>query len=204
MKNIIYLLLILCAAQQAIAQSADTALTRIDSLSAVTITGVRGAVLLRETPIAIVAVSSKKLIKTIEPNIVDALVAHVPGLNAVKTGPNISKPFIRGLGYNRVLTLYDGIRQEGQQWGDEHGIEVDAYGIERAEVIKGPASLLYGSDALGGVVSLFPYLPTEKDGRLHGRVLQEYQSNNGLIGSGLRINSSNEKWWWAAKGSYRI
>jgi iron complex outermembrane receptor protein len=55
------------------------------------------------------------------------------------------------------------MRQEGQQWGDEHGIEADAYNIERAEVIKGPASLMFGSDALAGVVSLFPYIPKEKD-----------------------------------------
>ena len=56
------------------------------------------------------------------------------------------------LGFNRILTLYDGVRQEGQQWGDEHGIEVDQYGVDHAEVIKGPASLTYGSDALAGVV----------------------------------------------------
>ncbi len=186
------------------AKAQDTALNHIDSLQTITITGVRGATLLRETPIAIVAVSSKTLTKTIEPNIIDALVLHVPGLNAVKTGPNISKPFVRGLGYNRVLTLYDGIRQEGQQWGDEHGIEVDAYGIERAEVIKGPASLLYGSDALGGVVSLFPYMPAEKDARLHGRWLSEYQSNNGLDGNALRLSYSTPKAWWAVKGSYRL
>ena len=178
--------------------------SKIDSLTSITVTGVRGAVLLRETPIAVTTVPTKKLSTTIEPNIIDALVRHVPGLNAVKTGPNISKPFIRGLGYNRVLTLYDGIRQEGQQWGDEHGIEVDAYGIERAEIIKGPASLLYGSDALAGVVSLFPFVPAEKDGQIHGRWLQEYQSNNGLIGTGLRLHYSDDKWWWAAKTSYRI
>ncbi|MBS1607171.1 MAG: TonB-dependent receptor [Bacteroidetes bacterium] len=184
-------------------QAQDTT-PKIDSLRSITVTGVRGAVLLRETPIAITTVSEKKLTCTIEPNIIDALIQHVPGLSAVKTGPNISKPVIRGLGYNRVLTLYDGIRQEGQQWGDEHGIEVDAYGIERAEVIKGPASLLYGSDALGGVVSLFPFRPTEKDGHLHGRWLQEYQGNNGLIGNALRLNYSDTKWWWTAKASYRI
>ena len=184
-------------------QAQDTT-PKIDSLKSITVTGVRGAVLLRETPIAITTVSTKKLAATIEPNIIDALVQHVPGLNSVKTGPNISKPFIRGLGYNRVLTLYDGIRQEGQQWGDEHGIEVDAYGIERAEVIKGPASLLYGSDALGGVVSLFPFHPADNDGRLHGRWLQEYQGNNGLIGNALRLHYSDIKWWWAAKASYRI
>ena len=69
-------------------------------------------------------------------NIIDAI-SKVPGVNALTTGPNVSKPFIRGLGFNRILTLYDGVRQEGQQWGDEHGIEVDQYGIERIEVIKG-------------------------------------------------------------------
>ncbi|MEZ4889503.1 MAG: TonB-dependent receptor plug domain-containing protein [Crocinitomicaceae bacterium] len=83
----------------------------------------------------------------------------------MKTGPNISKPFIHGLGYNRVLTLYDGIRQEGQQYGDEHGLEVDDYNMNKAEVIKGPASLLYGSDAIAGVVSLFPAIPQQNDGR---------------------------------------
>ena len=57
---------------------------------------------------------------------------------AVTTGPNVSKPFIRGLGYNRVLTLYNGLRQEGQQWDDEHGVEIDGYDIERVEVVKAP------------------------------------------------------------------
>jgi len=198
------LLLFVLLLPVAVLHAQDSVWHRIDSLRAIVVTGVRGAVLLRETPIAIVAIPAKKLSATIEPNIVDALVVHVPGLNAVKTGPNISKPFIRGLGYNRVLTLYDGLRQEGQQWGDEHGIEVDAYGIDRGEVIKGPASLLYGSDALGGVMSLFSFIPGEKDGQLHGRWLSEYQSNNGLAGNALRLTQSNDRWWFTASGSYRL
>jgi len=92
-------------------------------------------------------------------NIIDAIAKTLPGISAVTTGPNISKPFIRGLGFNRVLTLYDGVRQEGQQWGDEHGIEVDGYGVAKIEVVKGPASLSYGSDALAGVVNLIPFPP---------------------------------------------
>ena len=175
-----------------------------DMLNEVVVTGVAKAISIRQNPIAIAIVSSKNIDRTIEPNIIDALVKNVPGLNAVKTGPNISKPFIRGLGYNRVLTLYDGIRQEGQQWGDEHGIEVDAYNIDKAEVIKGPASLLFGSDAVAGVVSLFPWLPKEKDGRIHGRLLSEYQGNNGLIGNGMRLGSDNTHWWWTITGSYRL
>ncbi len=76
-------------------------------------------------------------------------------MEAVKTGPNHSKPYIQGLGYNRVLTLYDGIREERQQWGDEHGVPIDHYIIESAEVIKSPVSLMYGLDAIAGVLSRF-------------------------------------------------
>jgi iron complex outermembrane receptor protein len=173
-------------------------------LNEVVVTGVARATLLREYPAAITSISSKSIDRTIEPNIIDALVKNTPGLTAVKTGPNISKPFIRGLGYNRVLTLYDGIRQEGQQWGDEHGIEVDAYDIARAEVIKGPASLTFGSDAVAGVVSLFPWMPKEKDGKIHGRALMEYQANNGLTGNGIRLGYNDTHWLWTARSSYRL
>ena len=85
-------------------------------LNEIVVTGVSKATLIKENPISIVSISMKAIEKTTESNIIDALVKNAPGLNAVKTGPNISKPFIRGLGYNRVLTQYDGIRQEGQQW----------------------------------------------------------------------------------------
>jgi len=174
------------------------------TLEEVVITGLSKATRIRENPVAISLVSSRTIERTIESNIIDVLAQNVPGLNAVKTGPNISKPFIRGLGYNRVLTLYDGVRQEGQQWGDEHGIEVDAYNIEKAEVIKGPVSLMYGSDALAGVVSLFPFSPKERDGIIRGRFLSEHQSNNGLIGNGLKMGSAGEHWQWSVSSSYRL
>ena len=127
-----------------------------------------------------------------------------PDFNSVKTGPGVSKPFIHGLGYNRVLTLYDGVRQESQQWGDEHGIVVDDYNIERAEIIKGPASLMYGSDALAGVMSLFPVKPYNTQGILVGRYTTEYQNNNGLIGNGMRLVYGKDHWSFALRGSYRI
>ena len=174
------------------------------SLNEVVVTGVSKATLIRENPIAITSVSSKQIEQTNESNIIDVLVKNVLGLNAVKTGTNISKPFIRGLGYNRVLTLYDGIRQEGQQWGDEHGIEVDAYNIDRAEVIKGPAGLMYGSDALAGIVSLFPFVPNYDDNKLHGKFISEYQTNNNLIGNGLRLGYDNKHFLFAVRGSCRI
>lgn len=174
------------------------------TLEGVVVTGSTRATSIKENPIAILAVTTKQLDRAVENNIVDALVKNVPGLNVVKTGPNISKPFIHGLGYNRVLTLYDGIRQEGQQYGDEHGLEVDDYNMDKAEVIKGPASLLYGSDAIAGVVSLFPAIPRQNDGLLHGKFTSEYQTNNGLIGNGLRLNYAKNSWLFALRGSYKM
>jgi iron complex outermembrane receptor protein len=174
------------------------------ALNEVVVTGVSRATLVRENPIPIVSVSTQKIERATESNIIDVLVKNVPGLNAVKTGPNISKPFIRGLGYNRVLTLYDGIRQEGQQWGDEHGIEVDPYSIERAEVVKGPSSLIYGSDALAGVVGLIPVLADNTFGKITGKFYSEYQGNNSLIGNGIRFNYGNDHWSYALRGSYRV
>src|SRR5205085_6438784 len=92
-----------------------TLLPIVNALNEVVVTGVTRGTLLRQNPVAILAISHKSIETTASSNIIDVLVKNAPGLNAVKTGPNISKPFIRGLGYNRVLTLYDGVRQEGQQ-----------------------------------------------------------------------------------------
>ncbi|MCO5259900.1 MAG: TonB-dependent receptor [Crocinitomicaceae bacterium] len=174
------------------------------NLEEIVVTGSNRATLINENPISISAISTKQIELTATNNLIDALVKNTPGLTAVKTGPNISKPFIHGLGYNRVLTLYDGIRQEGQQYGDEHGLEIDDYAIERAEIIKGPASLLYGSDAIAGVISLFPAIPSTTTENINGKLISEYHSNNGLIGTGLRVNYSKKGFIASIKGSYRL
>ncbi|HVU94054.1 MAG TPA: TonB-dependent receptor [Puia sp.] len=179
----------------------ERVLTELDE---VVVTGVSRAMSIRESPLAMKTVSTKDIEQSSAANVIDAISAHAPGLAVVKTGPNVSKPFINGLGYNRVLTLYDGLRVETQQWGDEHGVPMDDYAIERAEVIKGPASLLYGSDAIAGVLQLFPAVPHGQDGALHVRVLSEYQSNNGLVGNGLMVSRGSEHWSWALRGSERI
>ena len=83
-------------------------------------------------------------------------ITTIPGVESVSTGVGIGKPVIRGLSSNRVLTYTQGIRLENQQFGDEHGLGISDAGIESVEIIKGPASLLYGSDALGGVLYLNP------------------------------------------------
>ncbi|MEY8849103.1 TonB-dependent receptor [Psychroserpens sp. XS_ASV72] len=88
-------------------------------------------------------------------NLTDGI-SNIPGVNNFSTGIGIGKPVIRGLSSNRVLVYTQGVRLENQQYGDEHGLGVNDAGIESVEVIKGPASLLYGSDALGGVLYLNP------------------------------------------------
>src|SRR5665213_1077123 len=158
--------------------------------SEIVVTGTSKATTIRKNPIPIISINRQFLQQNLSTNIIDAI-STVPGISAVTTGPNVSKPFIRGLGYNRILTLYDGIRQEGQQWGDEHGIEVDEYSVDRIEVVKGPASLIYGSDALGGVVNLIP-APPVLDGQIKGSFTANYQTNNGMFGGSGMVGGTSK------------
>jgi iron complex outermembrane recepter protein len=169
--------------------------------SVVVVTGLSKATQVKHSPIPIVAVTHDYLIRNMSTNVIDAI-AKIPGVNALTTGPNVSKPFIRGLGYNRILTLYDGVRQEGQQWGDEHGIEVDQYGVEKIEVIKGPASLSYGSDALAGVVNLIPYQPAP-EGKIIGNIMGEYQTNNGMFGGSAMLAGTKNGFEWMGRISHK-
>lgn len=173
-------------------------------LGDVVVTGVSRATEVRKNPVPVAVMAKKDMDRHVNNNIIDAVIKGVPGVSAVTTGPNVSKPFIRGLGYNRVLTLYDGIRQEGQQWGDEHGIEIDQYGIARAEVVKGPASLSYGSDALAGVINMIPYLPNYENNALKGNYTVDYHTNNGLIGSSLGLAYKHNDWRFTARGTGKL
>jgi iron complex outermembrane receptor protein len=169
--------------------------------SAVVVTGLSKATQIKRNPVPIVSISHDYLASNLSTNAIDAI-AKIPGIRAVTTGPNVSKPFIRGLGYNRILTLYDGIRQEGQQWGDEHGIEVDQYGVDRVEVIKGPASLSFGSDALAGVVNLIPTQPAP-EGKMIGDLTLDYQTNNKYLGGSAMLGSTKNGLEWMARISHK-
>ncbi len=169
--------------------------------SPVVVTGLSKATQIKRSPVPIVTMSHSAIVGNLSTNIIDAI-AKLPGVTQLTTGPNVSKPFIRGLGFNRILTLYDGVRQEGQQWGDEHGIEVDQYGVDRAEVIKGPASLTYGSDALAGVVNLIP-TPPAPEGKIKGDVLAEYQTNNGLFGGSAMLQGTKNGLEWMGRFSHK-
>lgn len=108
------------------------------------------------------------------------VLTKVPGIQALTTGTGIAKPMIRGLGFNRVAVVENGIRQEGQQWGADHGLEIDQFNVKRIELIKGPGSLLYGSDAITGVLHIKPV--QMKPNTLEAGILTTYRSNNDLGG----------------------
>lgn len=161
----------------------------------VVITGVSKATEIKRDPVPMVAVGKTYLDqRSAAGNVID-MIANLPGVSAVTTGPNVSKPFIHGLGYNRVVTLEDGIRQEGQQWGDEHGVEVDQNSIDRVEIIKGPASLSYGSDAIGGVVNLITPPPVA-NGKILGSVQGTYGTNEGLLNGSFRLYGNQNGLVW--------
>ena len=127
--------------------------------------------------------------------------ATIPGVSQVSTGTSIGKPVIRGLSGNRVLVYSQGVRLENQQFGEEHGLGLNDAGIESVEVIKGPASLLYGSDAIGGVL----YFNPEKfaaPNTVNANFSQKVFSNTNGFNSNLGVKTSGDSWKFLARGSY--
>lgn len=160
----------------------------------VVITGVGSATTIRKTPVSMSVIRKQSLLQSAGSNIIEAM-SGMPGVSAVTTGPAIAKPIVRGLGANRIVVMQDGVRQEGQQWGDEHGIEIDEATVTGIEVVKGPASLMYGSDALAGVVQFLTQAPAP-EGTIQGQWLNGVQSNSGLLHSNLRLAGQHNGISW--------
>ncbi|HEX9394825.1 MAG TPA: TonB-dependent receptor [Gemmatimonadales bacterium] len=127
--------------------------------------------------------------------------ASVPGVRVVSTGGEMGKPMIRGLTGSRVLTLDAGNRLEDYSWSDEDGPSVDAAFADRVEVIRGPVSVLYGSDALGGVVNAVPAPVPEADsgpGFVRGGSDLYFASNNAELGVLVRLEGVGGGTGWRA------
>ncbi|HZY35657.1 MAG TPA: TonB-dependent receptor [Mucilaginibacter sp.] len=127
-------------------------------------------------------------------------IASQPGVNETTEGAGTTKPQINGLGFDRVLTLMDGVPQEDFQWGDDHGILIDPYAVYEAEIIRGPASLQYGASAEAGVIS-FKSEPLPQNGTVAGSLLTEYHTNNGYLGTALHIAGNNNGFAWGLTAS---
>jgi iron complex outermembrane receptor protein len=130
---------------------------------------------------------------------------QLSGVTLLSTGPAIAKPVIRGLHSNRLVTINNGVRQEGQQWGSDHGTEIDPFAPASIEVIKGAASVEYGAEAMGGVVRINakPYMDVKG---INAELQLMGASNNGMGAGSLQMEGSHfdrHKLSWRAQGSFR-
>ena len=134
---------------------------------------------------------------------------RLPGVKTISIGSGGSKPLIRGLSFNQVIVVENGIKHEGQQWGADHGLEIDQYAVNRVEIIKGPASFMYGSDAIGGAINIKP-VPYPAKNVIGGSIDFTGKSNNEQFGGSFNLFGRNEKWFFDTRitamdyGDYRV
>lgn len=140
------------------------------------------------------------LIKTLE---------KLPGVNSMDIGAGYSKPIIRGMGFNRVLVTENGIKQEGQQWGADHGLEIDQFNVQKVELYKGPMSMQFGSDAVGGVIKIISLLPPLEN-KCFAEGLLISKSVNDLVGLSVMTGMKYNQWFVKCRlteqhyGDYKI
>jgi len=127
-------------------------------------------------------------------------IEKLPGISSINVGVGIAKPVIRGLSSNRIIVNHQGVKQESQQWGSDHGLEIDQFDVERVEIIKGPGSLQYGSDGLGGVINIMPdkILP---ENTYKGSIMGLYKSNNDHFGGSAKLGFNVKNWFLSARYS---
>ncbi|MCR5131827.1 MAG: TonB-dependent receptor [Prevotella sp.] len=185
----------LLAAALYVLAPADTVIT----LDAVNVAGQRRKDFQMRSSQSMIQVNQEYLQQNFAGSLMQTL-EGIPGVKAMSIGSGQSKPTIRGLGFNRLAVSEDGIKHEGQQWGDDHGLEIDQFSVDKAEVIKGPAALLYGSDAIGGVLSLYTnHIPTKE---LEGNVQLFGRSNNEQLGLSAKIGGRNGKFFYRANVTF--
>lgn len=127
---------------------------------------------------------------------------RLPGISSIGIGSGQSKPLIRGLGFNRVVVVDKGIKHEGQQWGADHGLEIDQFATGDIEIIKGPSSFVYGSDAIGGAINLKPVAIPMNYG-IGGSLNLLGKSNNDHYGTSINLFGSNKNWFFDSRVTYQ-
>ena len=153
----------------------------------------------RRDPLSVAVVRADELKERFTGNLMQGL-DYLPGVQSLSIGSGFSKPMIRGAAFNRVSVTENGIKQEGQQWGADHGLEIDAFNVERVNIRKGPSSLQFGSDAMGGVVEILPPVaPVEN--QLFGSVYLLGRTVNGLLGGSAMVGLKQGRWFVRARYS---
>lgn len=205
--RIFLLMLLLVSSLSVYAQSPDT--TQTVELDRVTVTGLSFRKISKlNAPLSIEVADKLFLNRHFTGNLIQAL-EHIPGVRSMDIGSGFSKPMIRGMGFNRIAVTENGIKQEGQQWGSDHGLEMDAFNIERVTIRKGPSSLQYGSDAMGGVIEI-TQTPPPIDNAVVGEAALIGKSVNGTLGGSLMIGVKRDRWYTKLRyseqhfGDYRV
>lgn len=127
---------------------------------------------------------------------------RLPGVQTIGIGTGQSKPLIRGLGFNRVMVVDKGVKHEGQQWGADHGLELDQFAAGEVEIIKGAASFVYGSDAIGGAIDVKPESPPAPHTAMASVDLMG-RSNNGSYGTSVRFGGRGSRWFGDGRATYQ-
>lgn len=146
------------------------------------------------------SIGSNVILKNYSGSLIQSL-ENVTGINAMTIGSGASKPIIRGFGFNRVVVAQNGNKHEGQPWGADHQLEIDAFTVEQVELIKGAASIEYGNEAIGGVLNVKnDVIPNENS--FSGKVTLFGKSVNNGVGTALDIRKRDNKLFYKLKGFF--
>jgi len=154
-----------------------------------------------ENPIKIERIEPEQIANSGNASFAENL-TFVPGVDIIAKGPAVTKPVIRGLTGTNILVLNNGVKLENFQFSENHPFLIDDFGADRIEVIKGAASLLYGSDAVGGVINLIPEKPAPV-GTIRGDFSGKYFSNTNGFQSDFGIKGSEESIYWGLRAGIK-
>ena len=154
-----------------------------------------------ENAIKIDLLKSKKIAASGSPTLIETF-ANIPGVDMISKGTGVAKPVIRGLSMTNILMLNNGVKMENFQFSENHPFIIDEFGIDRIEIIKGPASLLYGSDAIGGVINIIKEKPAPT-GKIIGDFNMQYHSNTEGFVNNLGIKGSSENFFWGLRAGIK-
>lgn len=182
--------------------------TAFRQLDAVVVRGDLPTLRRKEESLNIEVVNSSFIRKNLGGSLMQSL-ERLPGISTIGIGSGQSKPMIRGLGFNRIVVVDRGVKHEGQQWGADHGLEIDQFAVNDIDVLKGAASFVYGSDAIGGVIDIRP-APLPPLNTFGGSVDLVGKHNNNLYGTSVNLYGRKKAFFFDARvthqdyGDYRV
>ncbi|MDH5367405.1 MAG: carboxypeptidase-like regulatory domain-containing protein [Cyclobacteriaceae bacterium] len=152
---------------------------------------------------SVVSTLTAKDLSSVKNESLGDVLSNITGVSTLKNGQNVVKPIIHGLHSNRVLIINNGVRHEGQEWGQEHAPEVDPSLAKRITLVKGASSVKYGPNALGGVIVIDP--PNlELNSHLHGEVEMRGESNGNALDGNFSLQKGYDHFVFMTQASGRL